>query len=262
MAYEIRPMSVGEILDTGFRLLRNHFGLLAALSAIAYGPMGILQMVAAMAGASAKAGGEPSAMLIPMLIVIAVMGLVALVAFPLSSTAMTMALGDVYVGRPTSVGQALRQSWPILLPVVGTGLLSMILISLGLLLLIIPGIWLIFSYWVSTQVMVIERVFGMAALNRSSELMKGNKGRGFVIGIVVVVLMSVVSGGATWALNAWPLVNAVASTLVGIVTYAFLYAVNVVFYFDVRCRREAFDLEHLAQLVEQRGATPAATAAL
>lgn len=258
MAYEIRPMSVGEILDTGFRLLRNHFGLLVAIAAIAYGPLGILQLALAQVTGSGR--GQDGAMLVPMLVVVGLMTLVFLLAFPLASTAMTMALGDLYVGRPTSAGQALGQSWGILLPVVGTGLLSSILIGLGMLLLVIPGLWLVFAYWVSTQVMVIERIFGMAALRRSSALMKGHKGRGLVIGLVAMLLMSVVSGGATWALNAWPSINAIASTAVGIVTGAFFYAVNVVFYFDVRCRREAFDLEHLAQLVEQRGAMPAPAA--
>ena len=97
-----------------------------------------------------------------------------------------MALGDLYFPTPGEVGKALRQSWSILLPVVGTNLLSSILIGLGMLFFIIPGIYLIFSYWLSPQLMVVERVFGMAALRRSSELMTDNKWRGFVIGLVVV----------------------------------------------------------------------------
>ncbi len=258
MAYEIRPMSVGEILDTGFRLLRNHFGLLVGLAALTYVPLGILQVILAQMTGHQEAVG---AMLVPVLIVVGIMGLAWVVALPLSATAMTMALGDLYVGRPTSAGQALRQSWSILLPVVGTGLLSSILIGLGMLFFLVPGFYLIFAYWVSSQVMVLERVFGMAALKRSSELMTGNKGRGFVIGLAAGALIAVFGGGATWALSTYPTLNAIASTAVNAVTYAFLYAVNVVFYFDVRCRREAFDLEHLARLVEQRSGGPAATAA-
>ena len=261
MAYEIRPMSVGEILDTGIRLLRNHFSLLVAISATAYVPLGIAQFGFALIGSGADQE-HSAAILMPIVIVIGLMALIIVVAIPVSATAMTMALGDLYVGRPTSVGKALGQSWSILLPVVGTGLLSSILVGLGMLFFIIPGIYLIFAYWVSSQVMVLERVFGMAALKRSSELMTDNKWRGFVIGLVVVALISVVSGGATWALSACPTLNAVASTIVGAATYAFLYAVNVVFYFDVRCRREAFDLEHLAQLVEQRGSVPAVSPAI
>ena len=190
MAYEIRPMSVGEILDTGFRLLRNHFSLLVAISAIAYVPLGIVQFGLALIGRGADRSRPPRSSC-RSLIVIGLMVLVIIVAFPLSATAMTMALGDLYVGRPTSVGKALRQSWSILLPVVGTNLLSSILIGLGMLFFIIPGIYLIFAYWLSPQVMVLERVFGMAALRRSSELMTDNKWRGFVIGLVVVALISV-----------------------------------------------------------------------
>src|SRR6187455_3333906 len=69
MAYEIRPMSVGEILDTGFRLLRNHFSLLVAISAIAYVPMGILQFGLALVGRGADPE-QSTAMLVPILIVV------------------------------------------------------------------------------------------------------------------------------------------------------------------------------------------------
>lgn len=256
MAYEIRPMSIGEILDTGFRLLRNHFGLLFGLAAIAYVPMGILSQL--MVGFTT---GDPEQVaLMPLLVTSLLLLLVVGILYPLVSTAITLALADVYVGRPTGVGDALRQTWSILLPVVGTSMLIGLFLMLGFIALVLPAIWLIFSYWVSAPVMVVERKFGMDALRRSSDLMRGNKGRALVLGLVVGVLQMVVSTGATWALSAWPLVNGIASTLVGMVIIGFLTATNVVFYFDVRCRKEAFDLEHLAQLVEQRGAPAPAPA--
>jgi hypothetical protein len=259
MAYEIRPMSIGEILDTGFRLLRNHFGLLMGLAAIVYVPMGLLSQL--MIGI---AGGDPEQMqmevVIPILVTALVLLVVVSIGYPLVSTAITMALSDVYVGKSTGIGSALGQTWAILLPVVGTSLLIGLFVMLGLIALVIPGIWLAFSYMVSAPVMVVERRFGMEALRRSRDLMRGNKGRGFVLGVVVGVLQMVVSTGATWALSAWPLANGIASTLVGMVIIGFLTAINVVFYFDVRCRKEAFDLEHLAQLVEQRGAPATAPA--
>ena len=39
---------------------------------------------------------------------------------------------------------------------------------------------------------------------------------------------------------------------------AFMFATAVVLYFDIRCRLESFDLEHLARMVEGRagGAGP------
>lgn len=252
MGYEIRPMAIGEILDTGFRLLRNHFGLLVSLAAVVYVPVGVLGHVV-----TAASQADPQvvqANLMPMLLAVAALLVVAAIGFPWIGTALTAALGDLYVGRPTSVGTALGQAWSILLPVVGTSMVAMLFITLGFIALIVPGVWLVLMYWVVSQVMVIERVFGMQALRRSSELMKGNKGRAIVLGLVVGILQAVVSTGATWALSPWPLLNSIASTLVGMIAFAFFYAVGVVFYFDVRCRREAFDLEHLARLVEQRAA--------
>ena len=260
MAYEIRPMSVGEILDTGFRLLRNHFGLLMAVAAIAQVPMAVLQQ--AMERAIVPDPEHAADALVSILVIGGLMLLVFGVLFPLVATAMTMALGDLYVGRPTGAGTALEQSWSILMPVVGTSLLASIFIGLGMLALFVPGIWLIFHYAVVTPVVVIERIFGMTALRRSGELMRGNKGRAFLIGLVLMVLVAVVSGGATWALSAWPLLNGAVGLVVAMATSAFLSAVRVVFYFDVRCRREAFDLEHLAQLVEQRGGATAGAALL
>lgn len=258
MAYEIRPMSIGEILDTGFRLLRNHFGMLMGLAAIVYVPIGVLtQVIVGMTPDDPEQMQAGAA--VPILIAALAMMVVVGIGYPLISTAITLALSDVYVGRPTGVGPALSQTWSILLPVVGTSLLLGLFVTLGFIALIVPGIWLLFSYWVYAPVMVVERKFGLDALRRSSDLMKGNKGRALVLGLVAGGLQMVVSTGATWALNAWPLINGIASTIVGMAVLGFLTAINVVFYFDVRCRRDAFDLEHLAQLVEQRA--PAAAAA-
>ena len=49
--------------------------------------------------------------------------------------------------------------------------------------------------------------------------------------------------------------GALLGSLAEAVGVAFASAVSVVFYFDIRCRKEAFDLEHLAGLVEDE-ATP------
>jgi hypothetical protein len=43
MNYEIRAMSFAEILDTGFRLVRDQFALLAGIGLVLYGPFAIAQ---------------------------------------------------------------------------------------------------------------------------------------------------------------------------------------------------------------------------
>jgi hypothetical protein len=257
MAYEIRPMSFGEILDTGFRLLRNHFSPLMSIAAVVYVPLTLLgQTFRGYAEPGAAAPGADAAFSI--LGMSAGVLLVLSIGYPLIATAMTFALGEAYLGRAPEAGAALRRAWRILLPVMGTQLLALLITFGGSMLFIIPGIYFLFAYWLSSQVVVLEGVFGMAALRRSRDLMVGNKLRAFGVMLVPTILATVVDGGATWALGSLPWIQAVVSAFIQAAGVAYLYAVDVVFYFDIRCRKEAFDLEHLARLVEQRAADPAA----
>jgi hypothetical protein len=103
-------------------------------------------------------------------------------------------------------------------------------------------------------VVLLEGLSDMAALRRSSELMRGNKGRAFVMALAVGLLQAVVSGATAAALPSLPLLGAAVGTVVSTVSMAYLIAVTVVFYFDLRCRRDTFDLEELARASPPRGA--------
>ncbi len=247
MSYEIREMSFGEILDMGFRLLRNHFVLLVGIAAVFYVPFGLV--VNSLVDPATGAPPTPEQVL-----VLIVLGLVAFAVInPVVFAAITHALGESYLGRSTGIGDGLRVGFSILLPLVGTSLLAVLAELVGFVLLIIPGIYLALAFLVLQQVMVLERRFGFAALSRSHELMKGHKARGFGIMLVSYILVGVVTAGVglLTAIFPVPVVGTVVDALAQSVGYAFLSAVLVVLYFDIRCRKESFDLEHLASLVEE-----------
>jgi hypothetical protein len=258
VTYELRPLSFGELLDTGFRIFRNHFGLLAGLAAVVYVPVALIQVIMQQV---TPMGPNTPGDAIPVLIVIAgsvvALGLFIVVTWPIADAAITHAVGELYLGRTASFGSSLRVGLSILVPMVGTSLLNMLLVMGGLLLLFIPGIYLVFAYMLVWQVMVIERLFGMQALRRSSSLMKGSKLRGFGVMLVYGLVISVPSSLLSLSLHAYPTVATLASVLVQTAGFAFLCTLSVVLYFDIRCRKEAFDLEHLADLVERRAAVPA-----
>src|SRR5947207_641250 len=149
MGYEIRAMSFAEIMDTGFRIVRQHFGLIIGIAAALYVPIAILGALVApepvpgsgpCAGVDAWRGG----FLIRLV-------LYADVLSPKVAAAITFAIGEIYVGRSAPAGHSLGGR-------IGEG---------------------------------VARAAGVASTS----------------------------------------------------------AVAVVLYFDVRCRKEAFDLEHLARLV-------------
>ena len=121
MRYEIRAMSFAEILDMGFRLLRNHFVLIVGLAASLQVPLHLLQ-----AWFTRGFGPRPTTWG-------PVVGggffLIAIVLVaPIIGAAVTFAVGETYVGRPPTIGQAIRRACGIVLPLTGTVLLIVVVV--------------------------------------------------------------------------------------------------------------------------------------
>src|SRR5262245_380725 len=243
-------MSVGEMVDTSFRLLRDHFLLLVGIAAVVPVPTTLAQLVIEQ---RAQAGGVSPSVIAGLLFLLSMA-----VISPIVSAAITFAIGQLYLGRPVGLAEAFREALRILVPMIGTSLLAALLVLLGGLLLVIPGIWFGLGMVVLTPAIVVERAFGMKAIRRSLDLMRGSRGRSVLIFLLLLVISTVLGFAFGLAFGAVPLLGPVASGFVSAVTNAFFSAVAVVFYFDLRCRKEAFEIEHLAQLVESAAARPAA----
>lgn len=248
MGYEIRAMSFAEIMDAGFRIVRRHFGLIVGIAAALYVPIAVLGALVVPetvpgAGPWAVAGTAGGiAFLIGL-------GLYAIIISPIVSAATTYAIGEIYLGRTTTVAQALRVGATMVLPIVGTSLLVGMAVILGFILLVIPGFYLFLSFLLVWQVMVLERRYGFAAMGRSRELMRGNLLRGFGITIVGAIVVAVVGGAIGLVVGHVPVIGPIGEGIARSAGVAYTSAVAVVLYFDIRCRKEAFDLEHLARLV-------------
>jgi hypothetical protein len=247
--YEIRAMSFGEILDMGFRILRNHFVLLVGLQAIVVVPTRLVtDFLNREVGSS-----DPFMVLAGMLPVF----LALLILQPIIMAAITHAISENYLSRSVTFGGALRFALSIVLPLVGTWLLASLIVMVGFLLLIIPGLILALMFAVLTPVMVTEGIFGVAAMERSGALMKENKLRALGLFIVTGILSAALIAGVDLVAGFIPVVGSVVAGIVQGAANAFGAAALVVLYFDIRCRKEAFDLEHLARQVESgAGALP------
>jgi hypothetical protein len=249
MRYEVRAMSFAEILDSGFRLLRDHFALLVGISAALYVPVALFQ-----SGVESLANEQnPASMALVALLGVLIFAGVS----PLVNVAITFALGEVYLGHEVGIGDAFRKGLGILVPVLGTSVLAGLAVIGAALLLILPGIWVGLGLVLLSQVMVLENRFGTAALRRSFDLMKGQRLRAFGIALVVVILSAVLGFGVQIALGFIPIVGPIGSGVVSAVSSAYMAAVWMALYFDIRCRTEAFEIEQLARLVET-GAVAAA----
>jgi hypothetical protein len=192
--------------------------------------------------------------------------LIQFAAAALAIAACFKAISAAYLGEHAGVAESLRYAVGRLLPLLVAYFLVVIIVGLGLVALIIPGIWLAVKLSMTFPAVVFERTGPFAAIGRSWALTKGNWWRVFgtllvvfLISFVLQIVLAAVAGGLLAAGDSVSeLTVAIVLTLVNLLALALTYplwaSVTSVVYYDLRVRNEAFDLQLLAQGV---GAEPA-----
>ena len=95
-------------------------------------------------------------------------------AFVLQAT-LVKAVQDIRDGQADmSIGQTVSSALPYLAPVAGASILAGIAITIGLLLIIVPGLFLITIWAVIVPVIIIEQSGALASFGRSRALVRGH----------------------------------------------------------------------------------------
>ncbi len=251
----LRPLSVGEILDTSFSLYRRHFGALVTVALVCTGIPLLLRLFLEASGGLLTS--------VPLFLLY----LISLVVLSLVATGATVFIvAESYLGRPITAGEALSRATPYLGRILACSLLLSVVIGLGMILLVIPGIILALGLALTVPVVVLEPgMSASAALSRSWELTRGSRWRILGLGFTLLVLLYVpfvaVTGlfalmlphSAVNALGQASFASIVVLTIGGLVQmliYPLFYCVLTVTYYDVRVRKEGFDLELLASSLQ------------
>jgi hypothetical protein len=101
---------------------------------------------------------------------------------------------DILDGRRDhTVGSLVRSVTPVVAPLVVAGVLAGLGIGIGLILLIVPGLYLLTIWAVIAPVVVIERRGAIESFGRSRELVRGNGWQVFGVIVVLFLLQFIVS---------------------------------------------------------------------
>jgi hypothetical protein len=252
MRYTIRELKIGEILDQAVNLTKDHFGVLLGITGVLLIPYGVISglIVVSMIPKPPPNPTPEQTMAVSLGVVRTTLPVLLVrlsIITPITNAALIYAIAKAYLAKPISVRESFKLALQRILPLIGTWILVGLIVMGGLILCLVPGILAAFWFALATQVVVIEGVGGLAAMKRSKQLMAGNIGTLFVLGL----LLGVIGIGFTIVLALIPEPHVrviVSSILVGVVT-VFGSAVIVVFYFSCRCKHEQFDLALLAQSV-------------
>lgn len=262
MERRLRPLSIGEVLDAAVWLYRNNFAALmkaVALVTVAAGILGFA--IESMIGlrdvpetAEELEGGDIVILLSGVLVSATLAGLAGLLA---TGAAFKILIAG-YIGGAADWRESLRFARTRMWSLLWIGILSGLIVALGLLLLIIPGIYLAVGYAIAAPVLFVEGLHGRAALRRSRYLVYGRWWRT----AVVLLLQSLIVAALTIPLSALLLavistdadstaaaaLTAVAEVIASTVVTPFSSAVVLVLYFDHRLRKEGIDLAEVSRV--------------
>jgi hypothetical protein len=114
-------------------------------------------------------------------------------AFVLQAT-LVKAVQDVRDGRADlSVGETMSSATPYIWSVAAASILAGIAITIGLFLVIVPGLWLLTIWAVIIPAIVIERSGALNSFTRSRELVRGNGWHVFCTLVLVFITLIVVN---------------------------------------------------------------------
>jgi hypothetical protein len=243
------PRGIGEILRTAFQLYRRYWRTLLPIAALVVVPLTLLehalgdwvrrhgqqlqdQVVSTSLWAQATAG--------------LLAALAGLLLYQVLTGAITRAIAAEVAGQDPGVEQSYRFGFARLGPILVVSILVGLATLLGLIMLIIPGIYIGVRLAVSTQALVVEGRRGTETMRRSWDLVGGHWWHAAFAVLLAGLLTEVVSAVITapFGAGAW-LVQAVAAAVATTVILPYGALVGVLLYLDLRARKERLDLDTL-----------------
>lgn len=249
--HSFEPMTTGMVLDKTFRLYLQNFPLMIALSAILNIPLLVFTFFM---GASRinVTNVNVFAVLIGMLAFLIAM----IIITPLITGATTRAVSDIYLGNPVTASSAISMAWSKAWTLLKTQLVVSLIVALGFMLLFVPGVLWFLSYALVAPVVMIEgSSVGREIRHRSWGLVKGYRGKVFVIFLVVVVIQLLVQAGAafmavmSFGVGNLPTFSRISDGIISILLYPVSAIAVTLLYYDLRIRKEGFDLEMLSRAI-------------
>ncbi|MDO8188926.1 hypothetical protein Q5424_20340 [Conexibacter sp. JD483] len=191
-----QPRSAPELLSLAVALFTRHAGLFLSVTLLIVAPVVVL--VDGVWGGALRDGADYSPGTGPST---AALFLTSFVTPALVTALHAVIVRDLGAGRVATVGAALREAAPALPRAFAVVALSTVGVMLGLIALIVPGIWLAVCWYFGAQAAVLEGLGPVAALRRSAAQVRGRWLETFgalllcaiAFGVAAFVLMTIAS---------------------------------------------------------------------
>ncbi len=267
MGIRITESTIGEIIGQALKTVVARFPIFVLLEVIIHSPVLAAQLI------FPNIAVDPNYQMLVTVLPLLVLG-------PIGTAALLRIITQDILERPVGLGDALLFGLQRFGALFTTTLLAGLGMMLGFIFCVIPGIYLGIVWSLINQVVVMENLSGSSALGRSKELVTdaGAFGRVFVLLLVIGFLVGGVSLLSGFGLNmafphleqrqvfAGPIpvvhvvginnypnfaIVTVATVVLTAVVQAFYSTCVTLLYFDLRNRKEAFNIEEIGAWSDQ-----------
>ena len=186
------PIDVGACVKRGFELTKRQFGTILLVGVVYFAVfiglsmvLGLIQGLFALGGSGSSGGQPPSGMGLALVVVSQGISQVFSLFIGLGLTRIGL---NLVSGKAVSVGMLFGEGGK-LLRVMGATILFGLIVCVGFLLLIIPGIYLALRYG-QYMVAIVDKDLGiMDAFSYCSSLTTNNRWKIFVLGLLGMVIV-------------------------------------------------------------------------
>ena len=255
---DLRPLSLGEILDRTFTLYRRNFLLFFGITALPQLLVLGFNLCQVLFTGRPGAPRVMSGTTIGLGILLGLVGfIVYCVAYLFAQGGTVYAISDLYLGRSTSIGASLRRMRGQAGSLLGVLILNGLVVMVAFIFLIIPGVYMACRLITCIPAALLENLGPRESLERSFALTKDNAGRSFVIYLLYFAIFYAIffllafpfmvavglSAKNPAMMTVWTILTQVGSSLAAILVTPIFTIASTVFYYDLRVRKEAFDLQ-------------------
>jgi hypothetical protein len=243
----LSPRGIGEILSAAFQLYRRHWRTLVAIAAVVVVPLTVLQYVI---GHWVRTHGQQmQGQVVVSTSFWAVAGasllaaLVGLLLYQVLTGAITRTIAAEVAGQDLGLEQSYRFGFARLGPILVVSILVGLATVLGLIVFIIPGIYIGVRLAVSIQALVVEDKRGTEAMRRSWDLVGGHWWHAAFTLLMAALITGVVNAVITapFGAGAW-FIQGITAAVATTITLPYGALVGVLLYLDLRARKERLDL--------------------
>ena len=287
----LRPLGIADILDETVDLYRSNFVLLVGVSGVLNVPWAVLSALVeraeGAAGAIGAVFGFAGAVVVGSIVTGALTFAIShrYLGSPVSVGASyrrvlrshiffpllgAMVLKDLIVFAPIGAVYVLLFAVAAAVSIQGAATGAAMAAIVALALLVPAAVWAFYfgiRFLLVEPAVILEQVGAGGALSRSWNLMSGNVSKGFWLAVVVygvmLLIMLIVTGPTQLAIASKTMarqevsrsllaINTILTALIGTVIAPCVSTAWILLYYDMRIRKEGFDLELLARELDEK----------